>query len=280
MEAQLTKQTNAYVSNYTKQPKQKHGKEDKINEEVVINGMSYKFKSLNRLSLFNKFVEKATELKDFKNQPLLRKEKSLLEKIQELQEQLTQTQTEIKEVEKTHIELIEKTYNNESVKLVKKPKNGNEKGNKSWNKERDYSEYFNNGEVFLHRLHKTQAFKENENYGTIKLYHDLTDLTNIWKCKYNEEDNNLIGVYPKSIEGEEYNTFKEFITAHNQAHNHIVNDGVEGVWKGSIKLVRQSFKEAKGNDKSVSLYKLSCLSKLDKLENYYQPRPRVFMTKN
>lgn len=279
MEAQLTKQTNAYVSNYNKQPKQKQVKEDKINEEVVINGMSYKFNSLNRLNLFFEFVEKSTELKDFKNQPLLRKEKSLLEKIKELQDQLTQTQNQIKEVEKIHIELIDKTYHNEGVKLEKKPKNGNESGNKSWNTERDYSEYFNNGEVFLHRLHKTQAFKENENYGTIKLYHDLTDLTNIWKCKYNTEDNNLIGVYPKSIEGEEYNTFKEFITAHNQARNHIVNNGVEGVWKGSIKVIRQSIKEAKGADKSVSLYKLSCLSKLEKLDNYYQPRPRINMTK-
>lgn len=277
MEAQLIKQTNAYVSNYNKQPKQKQVKEDKINEEVVINGMSYKFNSLNRLNLFNEFVEKSTELKDFKNQPLLRKEKSLLEKIKELQDQLTQTQNEIKEVEKIHIELIDKTYINEGVKLEKKPKSI--KGNQSWNTERDYSEYFNNGEVFLHRLHKTQSFKENENYGTIKLYHDLTDLTNIWKCKYNTEDNNLIGVYPKSIEGEEYNTFKEFITAHNQAHNHIVNDGVEGVWKGSIKVIRQSIKEAKGADKSVSLYKLSCLSKLEKLDNYYQPRPRINMTK-
>lgn len=278
MEAQLIKQTNAYVSNYIKQPKKKHDKGDKINEEFVINGMYYKFNSLNRLYLFNDFVQKATELKDFKNQPLLRKEKSLLEKIQELQDQLSQTQTQIKEVEKIHIELIDKTYHNEGVKLEKKPKNI--KGNQSWNTERDYSEYFNNGEVFLHRLHKTQAFKGNENYGTIKLYNDLTDLTNIWKCKYNAEENILIGVYPQSIEGEEYNTFKEFITAHNQAHNHIVNDGVEGVWKGSIKVIRQSIKEAKGADKSVSLYKLSCLSKLEKLDNYYQPRPRINMTKN
>ena len=88
----------------------------------------------------------------------------------------------------------------------------------------------------------------------------------------------LIGCGEDNMD-EEYNSFKEFMTAHNEFYNHEVKINTENAFKGSIKVIRQSIKEARGNHKDITILKLSCLSKLEELENYYQPRPRINMTK-
>lgn len=243
------------------------------NEGVVMCIGEYRFTSKAQHAKFSEINE---EVNNYLNGGLLRKENTLQEQIKLLQKQLTETQDEMKANELKKQEIMNNVYNH--LPIIKKDIVKREGGNMTINKERDYTEYFKDGEVFLHRLHKTKEVKDKEDYGTIKLDHDLTNLKNIWKCKYNAEADEFTRTYPTQNE-RTYKTLKDFINAHNEAENHKVNKGVEGVWKGAIKVIRQSIKPAKINDKSITTYKLSCLSKLEKLENYHQPRPRINMTK-
>lgn len=271
MENQLTKKLNAVVSKYNKDF------DTKADKDMVLNvfDTDYVFNNIENHIRFEKVVYQSTMLLDFKNNPLLRKELSLQEQIKALQEQLLETQTQIKQNEEQHKEVINETYKQNKVVIEKKV---SKQGNKTFNKERQYEEYFKEEEVFLHRLAKNELNKDKELFGAIKLTHDIKDMTNIWKCKYSGVDNMLIGCGEDNMD-EEYNSFKEFMTAHNEFCNHIVKVNTENAWKGSIKVIRQSIKEARGNDKDITILKLSCLSKLERLENYYQPRPRINLTK-
>ena len=271
MEGKLTKKLIAVVSKYNKDF------DTKADKDIVLNvfDTDYMFDNIENHIRFEKVVYKSTELLDFKNKPLLRKELSLQEQIKALEQQLVETQTQIKQNEEQHKEIINETYKQNKVVIEKK---ATKQGNKTFNKERNYEEYFKNGEVFLHRLATNELNKDKELYGAIKLTHDIKDTTNIWKCKYSGEGNMLIGCGEDNMD-EEYNSFKEFMTAHNEFYNHEVKINTENAFKGSIKVIRQSIKEARGNHKDITILKLSCLSKLEELENYYQPRPRINMTK-
>tara|TARA_R110000803_G_scaffold82496_2_gene148641 strand:- start:1143 stop:1958 length:816 start_codon:yes stop_codon:yes gene_type:complete len=271
MEKQLTTKLNAVVSKYNKDFDTKADKTSLLN----VFDTDYVFNNIENKIRFEKVVYKSTELMDFKNKKLLRKELSLQEQIKALQEQLLETENEIKQNEEQNKMVIEETYKQNKVVIEKK---ATKQGNKTFNKERNYEEYFKEGEVFLHRLATNDEHKDKELYGAIKLTHDIKNTTNIWKCKYSGEGNNLIGCSIDN-EDEEYNSFKEFMTAHNEFYNHEVKINTENAFKGSIKVIRQSIKEARGKDKDITILKLSCLSKLEELENYYQPRPRINLTK-
>lgn len=254
------------------------------NEGVVMCVGDYRFTSKAQHDDFNEIGE---AVENYLNGILLRKEKTLKEQIELLQKQLTDTQYEIKTNEPKKAEILNNVYNH--LPIIKKDIVKSEGGNNTFNKERNYQEYFKNGEEVIHRLHKTKDFKDkgldplkpnnSEDYGTIKLDHDLTNLKNIWRCKYDYENNHFVRTYPKQADQPTYKTLKKFIEAHNEAEDHKVNKGIEGIWKGAIKVIRQSIKPAKHGDKNITIYKLSCLSKIDKLENYHQPRPRINMTK-
>lgn len=244
------------------------------NEGVVMCIGDYRFTSKAQHEDFNEIGE---AVESYLNGTLLRKEKTLKEQIQLLQKQLTETQDEIKANEPKKAEIMNNVYNH--LPIIKKEIVKKEGGNNTFNKERNYQEYFKNGEEVIHRLHKTKDFKDKEDYGTLKLDHDLTNLKNIWRCKYDYENNHFVRTYPKQEDQPTYKTLKKFIEAHNEAENHKVNNGIEGIWKGAIKVIRQSIKPAKHGDKNITIYKLSCLSKIDKLENYHQPRKRIYMTK-
>ena len=271
MENKLTTKLMAVVSKYNKDF------ETKADKDMVlfVGDIEYRFDNIENHIRFEKVVYQSTELMEFKNKPLLRKKSSLQEQIKALQEQLVETQTQIKQNEEQHKEVINETYKQNKVVIEKK---ATKQGNKTFNKERNYEEYFKQGEVFLHRLATNELNKDKELYGAIKLTHDIKNLTNIWKCKYSGEGNNLIGC---SIDNKDevYSSFKDFMKAHNEFYNHEVKVNSENAWKGSIKVIRQSIKEARGNSKDIIILKLSCLSKLEELENYYQPRPRINLTK-
>ena len=271
MEGKITTKLNAVVSKYNK------GFDTKADKDMVLNvgDIEYRFNNIVNYVSFEKVVYHSTELLDFKNKPLLRKKTSIEEQIKALQEQLLETENEIKQNEEQNKMVINETYKQNKVVIEKKV---SKQGNKTFNKERNYEEYFKKGEVFLHRLATNEECKDKELYGAIKLTHNIKDMTNIWKCKYSGEGNNLIGCSIDNMD-EEYSSFKEFMTAHNEFYNHIVKMNSENAWKGSIKVIRQSIKEARGKDKDITILKLSCLSKLEELDNYYQPRPRINLTK-
>ena len=275
MEQQLIKGLNqsikCYINHYDFQSKGDFDTNFGIgeNEEVF-----YNFNNKHNIGLFCSVYNKSVELRNFKNKPLLRKKQSIEERIKALQEELTETEDKIKENNEEHNNTIESTYKHNKVEITKEKKQG---GNNQFNKERNYEEYFNEGEIFYHRLETNDTHK-GENYGAIPLNHDLTNETNIWKCKYTGNGNKLIGI-SKENKNEEYNSFKEFMTAHIENYDHKVKKNTINAWKGSIKIKRNSIKEARGKHKEITILKLSCLSKLEKLENYAQPRPRINMSK-
>lgn len=276
MEALLTKQLNQHIKCYLKEfDSQNYEEEASINYGIGGEQVIFHFTNQNNIDLFGRVYHKSVQLRDFKNKPLLSKETSLQEQIKLLQEQLTETQDKIKQNNEQHNNTIESTYKHNKVKITKEKKKG---GNKQFNKERNYEEYFKEGELFLHRLELNETHKDKTQYGAIPLNHDLTNETNIWKCKYTGNGNNLIGI-SKENKDEEYKSFKQFMEAHIEYYGHEVKMNTQNAWKGSIKVKRNSIKEARGSSKEITILKLSCLSKLEKLEDYIQPRPRINMTK-
>jgi hypothetical protein len=276
METQLTKALNQSIKYFITQYDNENNEGDydtnfDIGEEKEV---VYNFTNKHNIELFSSVYNKSVQLRNFKNKPLLRKEQSLQEQIKALEQELTETQEKIKQNNEEHNNTIDETYKHNKVEIVKEKKQG---GNTHFNKERNYEEYFNEGEVFYHRLETNETHK-GENYGAIPLNHDLTNETNIWKCKYTGNGNKLIGI-SKENKDEEYNSFKEFMTAHIENYDHEVKKNTMNAWKGSIKIKRNSIKEARGKDKQITILKLSCLSKLEKLKDYAQPRPRINMTK-
>ena len=207
----------------------------------------YNFTNKHNIELFSSVYDKSVELRNFKRNPLLRKKKSLQEQIKALQEQLTETEENVKQIEDEHYRIINETYKHNKVEIVKEKKQG---GNQQFNKDRDYTEYFKEGEVFYHRLELNDEHKDKTKYGAIPLNHDLNDMTNIWCCKYTGEGNKLIGV-SKENKDEEYKSFKEFMEKHTEYYGHEVKKNTQNAFKGSIKVKRNSIKEARGNNKDV-----------------------------
>ena len=109
MNNQLTKKLNAMVSKYHKDF------DTKADKDMILNvfDTDYVFNNIENHIRFEKVVYQSTELMDFKNKPLLRKKTSIEEQIKALEQQLVDTEGEIKQNEEQNkmvINEIKKLY--------------------------------------------------------------------------------------------------------------------------------------------------------------------------